>query len=226
MITFKNVNKIYPPRIQALKDVSFEVAKGEFVSVVGKSGAGKTTLLKVLIGEEHPTAGEVFYQKQNVHRMSADEMSHFRRGTGTIFQDYRLLSSFTLCENISYVLEAVGVQPEEIKEEVREVLDLVGLQERADRFPHQLSGGEAQRAAIARAIVHRPALVLADEPTGNLDPYYTKDVINLLVKLNSLGASVILATHNKEIVNNLKKRVITLEDGQIIRDDPTGKFIL
>ena len=226
MISFRDVTKIYPPETQALKDVSFEVQKGEFVSVVGRSGAGKTTLLKLLIGAEKPTAGQIFFDNQDVHRLSLDQLAGARRRIGMVFQDYKLLPSRALYENIAYILEVIGASDEEIAEEVPQVLELVGLEQRANHFPRQLSGGEHQRAAVARAIIHRPELLLADEPTGNLDPYHTKDVVHLLQKINEMGTAVILATHNRETINSLKRRVITLEEGKLIRDEQKGKFIL
>lgn len=226
MIFFNGVTKIYPPDTQALKDVSFKVGNGEFVSVVGRSGAGKTTLLKLLIAEEKPTAGQILFDSQDVHQLSVDELASARRRIGVVFQDYKLLSFRTLYENIAYVMEVMGASDEEIGQEVPQVLELVGLEQKADHFPRQLSGGEHQRAAVARAIVHRPELLLADEPTGNLDPYHTKDVINLLQRINEMGTAVVLATHDREIINSLRRRVITLEDGQLVRDEQKGKFIL
>lgn len=200
--------------------------EGEFLSVVGRSGAGKTTLLKLLIGEEQPTTGQVFFEGNAVHDLPFHMLAHLRRKIGIVFQDYRLLPLRTLKENIAYVLEITGLADEEIEREVQHVLELVGLQEKGHHFPHELSGGENQRAALARALVTRPKLLLADEPTGNLDPYHTKDVIDLLVKIHELGTSVILATHNKDIINSLKRRVITLEEGRMVRDDAVGKFVL
>lgn len=226
LVSFQNVSKVFPPDTVALQDVSFKMEKGEFLSIVGRSGAGKTTLLKILAAEEYPTSGQVFFEKNNVHALSLHSLTRLRRRIGIVFQDYRLLPSRTLHENIAYVLEITGLPDEEINQEVHHVLELVRLQEKANHFPHELSGGEHQRAALARALVHRPELLLADEPTGNLDPYHTKDVIELLVKIHGLGTSVILATHNKDIVNSLKKRVITLEEGRVVRDEKVGKFVL
>jgi len=226
LISFQNVTKVYPPDIVALDNVSFDMEKGEFISIAGRSGAGKTTLLKILIGEERPTSGQVLFEGNNVHELKPHEIAQLRRRIGIIFQDYRLLPSRTLQENIAYVLEMTELPDMELAKEVQQVLELVGLKERANHFPHELSGGEHQRAAIARAIVSRPEIILADEPTGNLDPYNTKDVVNLLLKLHELGTSVILATHNKNIVNSIKKRVLTLEEGRLVRDEMVGKFVL
>ena len=226
MIKFQNVTKIYSPSIIALDDASFEIKPKEFVSVVGRSGAGKTTLLKLILVEERPTDGRIFFDNRDINRVKKSQIPLIRRRIGTIFQDYKLLPSKTIYENIAYVLEVTGVPTEEIRAQVPEILEIVGLSDRADNFPLCLSQGERQRAAIARAIAHRPDVVLADEPTGNLDPYNTSAIIKLLLKVHEMGATVILATHNKDIVNHLRKRVITLEKGKIIRDEEEGRFVL
>lgn len=226
LIKFQNITKIYNPNTVALENVSFKVAKGEFLSIVGRSGAGKTTLLKLLLAEEKPTKGRVFFDGQDVHKIKKEKLPLLRQRIGAIFQDYKLLPLKTAYENIAYVLEVRGASDEEIFSEVSQVLEVVGLTERAENFPPELSGGEKQRVAIARALIHRPDVLLADEPTGNLDPYHTRDIINLLIKINQMGTTVILATHNKEIVNFLGKRVITLEKGRVIRDEEKGRFIL
>lgn len=226
MISYRNVTKIYPLNVCALADISFDVKKGEFVSVVGKSGAGKTTLLKLLLGEERPTQGEVFLEDINVHELRSSHLPGLRRNVGAVFQDYKLLDSRTAYENIAYVMEVMGVKDETIARDTAEVLQIVGLIDRANHFPSQLSGGEKQRVAIARALIHRPQVIVADEPTGNLDPYHTKDIIELLVRINELGTTVILATHNKDIINHLGRRVITLSEGRVIRDEEKGRFVL
>lgn len=231
MIFFNNITKIYPAYLTkkenvVLEDISFKVEKGEFVSVVGRSGAGKTTLFKILLGEEKPTSGVILYNEKDVHRMSARESCYLRRRMGVIFQDYKLLPSKTVYENIAYALEVTGASDEEIERQVPEALDTVGLLEQALHFPHQLSGGEKQRTAIARALIHNPEVILADEPTGDLDPYNTRDVLDLLISLNESGTTVILATHDKEVVNNLGRRVITLKDSKIVSDSKKGRFIL
>jgi len=231
MVKFKNVTKIYSNHsgvspITALEDVSFEVKEKEFVSIVGRSGAGKTTLLKLLLAEEKPTQGQIFFDDKNVNNLESGELPQLRRKIGAVFQDYKLLSSKTTYENISYVMEVIGASDEEISRDVPKILEIVGLENRANNFPAELSGGEKQRVAIARAIAHRPEVILADEPTGNLDPYHTLDIIRLLLKIQEIGTTVILATHNKEIINRLGKRVITLEKGKIIRDEERGRFIL
>ena len=178
------------------------------------------------MAEEKPTEGSIFFNSENVHLISSGALPFFRRKIGAIFQDYKLFSSKTAYGNIAYIMEVMGVSDSEIANTVPQVLELVGLQERADNFPEELSGGERQRVAIARALVHRPDVILADELTGNLDPFHTQEIIRLLVKINEMGTTVVLATHNKEIINNLRKRVITLEEGKIIRDELEGKFIL
>lgn len=226
MIRFQNVTKIYPPGIIALENVSFEVNKKEFVSIVGRSGAGKTTLIRLLLAEEKPTKGRIFFEGQDIHKLKKGKLPDLRRKIGVVFQDYKLLPQKTAWENIAYALEVIGASDEEIKRDVAQVLEIVDLTHRADNFPHELSGGEKQRVAIARALVHRPLAILADEPTGNLDPYHTSEIINLLLKINELGTTVILATHDKEVINALDKRVITLEEGRIIRDEERGRFIL
>lgn len=232
MIKFQNVTKVYPANsnnsnpIVALDNVSFEINKGEFVSIVGKSGSGKTTLIKMLLAEEKPTKGRIFFDGQEVQKIKKSKLPKLRRQIGAVFQDYKLLPSKTVYENVSYALEVIGVSDNQIKKDVKEVLEIVGLTERINNFPVQLSGGEQQRVAIARALVHRPTVILADEPTGNLDPYHTHDIINLLLKINEIGTTVILATHDKEIINTLKRRVITLEEGKVIRDEEKGRFIL
>ena len=226
MIKFENITKIYPPNTVALKDVSFEIKEKEFICLVGKSGAGKTTLLKILLAREEPTKGKAFFEDQDVHEIKPNELPEFRKRIGSVFQDYKLLPSKTTYENVAYIMEVLGRSDEEISRDVPKVLEIVGLTERANHFPAQLSAGEHQRAAIARALIHRPDVILADEPTGNLDPYNTSDIIRLLLKINELGTTIILSTHNKEIINSLGKRVISLEEGRVIRDEPEGRFIL
>jgi len=226
MIKFESVNKIYPPNTIALDSVSFEIGPKEFVCFVGKSGAGKTTLLKLLMAEEKPSSGKVFFGNQDVQTITHDHLPELRRKIGAVFQDYRLLPSKTAYENIAYAMEVIGASDEEIARDVAQVLDIVGLKEKACNFPAQLSGGEKQRVAIARALIHRPEVILADEPTGNLDPYNTLDIIRLLLKINEFGTTVVLSTHNREVVNSLAKRAITLNEGKIIRDEKIGRFIL
>jgi cell division transport system ATP-binding protein len=178
------------------------------------------------MGEEKPTKGHIFFDDQDIQKIDAGKIFRLRRRIGAVFQDYRLLREKTAYENISYVMEVIGANDEDIKRDVPEVLKIVGLSDRANNFPAELSGGEKQRVAIARALIHRPEVILADEPTGNLDPYSTSDILRLLIKIHELGTTVILATHNKEIVNSLKERVITLENGKIVRDEAEGRFMI
>lgn len=226
MIAFQGVSRVYNSHSVALDDVSFEINPGEFVSLVGKSGAGKSTVIRLLIGEEKPTKGRIFFGKYEVNKLSNNELPAFRRHIGVIFQDFRLLPNKTAYENVAFALEVAGRSQKEISELVPQVLDMVGLKEKLRNFPHELSGGEKQRVAIARAMVHRPEIVIADEPTGNLDPFHTWEIIGLLQKINQLGTTVILATHDKEIINTLERRVITLDHGRLIRDEEKGRYIL
>jgi len=225
MIFFQTVTKIFPSNILALENVSFEIKPKEFVSIAGKSGAGKTTLLRILLAEEKPTKGRILFNGQDLSKIEPEKLPQLRRKIGAVFQDYKLLPSKTTYENIAYVMEVIGATEEEIARDVTQILEIVGLEGRAQNFPAELSAGERQRTAIARALIHRPDIILADEPTGNLDPYNALDVIRLLLKIHELGATVILATHNKEIINSLGKRVITLEEGRVIRDEEKGRFV-
>ena len=226
MISFKTITKIYPPDTLALDDVSFEIKEKEFVSIAGRSGAGKTTLLKLILAEEEPTKGRVFFRDEDIQKIKKSHLPNLRRKIGVVFQDYKLLPSKTVYENVAYVLEVIGASEEEIRQRVPEVLEIVGLADKINNFPAQLSQGERQRATIARAFIHRPDVILADEPTGNLDPYNSAEIVRLLLKINELGTTIILATHNKEIINSLEKRVITLENSRVIRDEEKGRFIL
>lgn len=226
MIKFNKVSKIYPPNAVVLQDISFEVKEGEFVSIVGKSGAGKTTLIRLILGIEEPSEGEVFFRSENIQSADSSKLQKIRRGIGGIFQDYKLLPGKTVYENVAYVMEVEGKTDEEIENEVPKVLEIIGLKDKVNNFPKELSGGEQQRLAIARALVNHPDIIIADEPTGNLDPYNTYEVISLLKKINDAGKTVVLSTHDREIINKLGKRVITLENGRIIRDEAEGKFII
>jgi cell division transport system ATP-binding protein len=226
MIAFQNVSKIYSTHDAALEDVNFEIAPGEFVSLAGRSGAGKSTVIKLLIGEEKPTHGRVFFGQYEVNKIHNKELPIFRRHIGIVFQDFRLLPTKTAAENVGFALEVSGHPDEEIRDLVPQVMDMVGLSDKMHNFPSQLSGGEQQRVAIARAMVHKPEVIIADEPTGNLDPFHTWEIINLLLKINELGTTLILASHDKEIINTLGRRVITLDRGRLIRDEAHGKYIL
>jgi cell division transport system ATP-binding protein len=224
MIFFDRVSKVYPDSSVALEDVTFSIEPNEFVSIVGQSGAGKTTLLKMLLAEENPTEGAVFYESTNVHALGKKEINEFRRKIGMIFQDFRLLNNKTVYENIAFTMEAAGKTDEEIEQDVPYVLELVGLTPKIWNFPRELSGGEKQRVAIARALVNQPDIIIADEPTGNLDPVNTYDVVQILKKINDFGTTVILTTHNKGIIDSLGKRVIAMDKGRVVRDDREGKY--
>ncbi|MDP2598207.1 MAG: cell division ATP-binding protein FtsE [Candidatus Liptonbacteria bacterium] len=225
MINFQAVSKFYN-HSAALEEVDFEVKPGEFVSMTGRSGAGKSTVIKLLIGEEKPSKGRVFFSQYEVNKLKDKDLPAFRRHIGVIFQDFRLLPTKNAFENVAFALEVAGRPQRDIAELVPQVLDMVGLSDKARNFPHELSGGEKQRVAIARAMIHRPEIVIADEPTGNLDPLNTYEIIKLLEKINQLGTTIVLATHDKEVINALEKRVITLDRGRIIRDEEKGKYIL
>jgi cell division transport system ATP-binding protein len=226
MIYFDKVSKIYRDDTVALDGVSFAIEPGQFVSIVGQSGAGKTTLLKMIMAEERPTKGKVFFESTNIHTLPSSQIPHLRRRIGNVFQDFRLLPNKTVFENVAFVMEAAGRIESEIQSDVPHVLGLVGLESKAFNFPTELSGGEKQRVAIARAIVNQPDLLLADEPTGNLDPVSTFEIIEILRKINEIGTTVILTTHNKGVVDDLGKRVITMERGQVVRDSKEGKYVL
>lgn len=224
MIYFNNVTKKYKNGL-SLEDINIVITQGEFVSIVGHSGAGKTTLTKLILAEESPSEGTIFFESTDIHKLSKKDLTKFRRKVGIVFQDYRLLPNKTAYENIAFAMEAVEKTEKEIKEDVSHVLNLVDLGNKAHHFPHQLSGGEKQRLAIARAIITQPDLIIADEPTGNLDPINTDEVINLLKKINDLGTTVILTTHSKSVIDHIKKRVITLEKGRVV-DDKDNKSML
>jgi cell division transport system ATP-binding protein len=222
MIYFNNVSKIYKDAT-ALLDVTFAVEAGEFVSIVGHSGAGKTTLTKMILAEENPTEGTVFFESIDVHKLKNKDLTRLRRRIGVVFQDYKLLSNKTAYENIAFAMEAVGKTEEEIRSDVPHVLELVDLSHRIGHFPGEMSGGEQQRLAIARAIINQPELIIADEPTGNLDPVNTHEIVQILKKINDLGTTVILTTHNRGVIESVNKRVITMENGKIIRDTKHNK---
>lgn len=226
MIYFDNVSKEYATSGVVLQDITFGIEPKEFLSIVGPSGAGKTTLMKLLLTEERPTTGQVLFESVNIHALKNNEVNNYRRRIGAIFQDFRLLPDKTAFENIAFAMEAAGRSDEDIATDVPHVLDLVDLGNKMWNFPHELSGGEKQRVAIARAIINQPDVIIADEPTGNLDPLNTNDVIQILKKVNDLGTTVILTTHNKSVIDSLKRRVITLDQGRIVRDDKKGTYSL
>ena len=226
MINLTGVSKFYNPEQPVLKDINLSIKPGEFVSIVGQSGAGKTTLVKLLIAEERPSRGKIELGNWDITGISSGIVPYLRRQIGVIFQDFKLLPKKTVFENVSFALEVSGAPGSRIRQIVPQVLQLVGLGNKFDRYPSQLSGGEQQRVVIARSLVHRPKVIIADEPTGNLDSINTEEIIEILKKINEFGTTVVLVTHNREVVNQLRRRVITLAEGKIINDDREGKYIL
>lgn len=224
MIKFINVSKKYDKGIIALSNINFEIESGEFVFIVGPSGAGKSTLIKLLLKEEEPTSGTIIVNKKDITKMKRKEIPYLRRSMGVVFQDFRLLPNKTVFENVAFAMEVVGAHPKEIRRKVPMVLSLVGLSDKADQYPQQLSGGEQQRVALARAIVNEPSILIADEPTGNLDPDTSWEIVKLIAEINKRGTTVVMATHAKEIVDAMKKRVIALEKGNIVRDEARGVY--
>ncbi len=226
MIKLVNVDKAYKNKIKVLDGVNLRIRAGEFVSIVGQSGSGKTTLVKVLIGEELISSGKVFVGDWDISKIGKSEVPYLRRQIGVIFQDFKLLPKKTLKENVSFALEVCGKNQSKINKIVESVMKIVGLHHKMNSYPNEISGGEQQRVAIARALVHQPKILLADEPTGNLDAINANDVIDLLLKINNFGTTVILVTHNREIVNRLGKRVISIDEGKIVSDQKNGKYII
>jgi cell division transport system ATP-binding protein len=225
MIYFDKVTKRYGDA-SAIDDVTLSVAPKEFISIVGHSGAGKTTLLKLLLAEERPTDGNVFFESIDVNDLPSSALHHYRRKIGMVFQDFRLIPNKTAYENIAFAMEAAGRTDDEIASDVPYILDLVNLGDKAKHFPGQLSGGERQRIAIGRAIINQPDLIIADEPTGNLDPINTYEVVEILKKINELGTTIIITTHNKGVVDAVGRRVVTIDNGKVVRDDAEGRYIL
>jgi cell division transport system ATP-binding protein len=223
MIEFEKVTKHYGAH-KVLDNICFTIRPQEFVTLVGPSGAGKSTLIKLLLCEEKPTFGRITIDGKDIHLLKDKYIPYYRRQIGVVFQDFKLLPNKTVAENVSFALEVSGLPDDEIDKEVAKILDLVGLKERGDSFPKEMSGGEAQRVAIARALVFQPKFLIADEPTGNLDPKNALEIAKLLLKINSMGTTVLLATHNREIVDMINKRVISLENGKIVRDKRKGKY--
>lgn len=226
LICLERVSKEYPDGFLALNDVNCEIDQGEFVSLVGASGAGKSTLLKMIYAEESPTDGAVLFGGRDIALTKRRLLPYFRRNFGTVFQDFKLLPQKTVFENIAYTLEVQGSSDAQIEHEVNNMLHVVGMGDKGSKYPHQISGGEQQRVSLARAVIHRPRVLLADEPTGNLDPISTLEIVKLLLKVNSFGTTVILATHDKSIVDKLNRRVILMDRGCIVRDDEQGKYII
>jgi cell division transport system ATP-binding protein len=226
MIRLQGVSKQYTKDSVGLNNVDLFIDAGEFVSIVGQSGTGKTTLIKLLIAEEKPTAGNIEIGGWNISNIHDRDVPLLRRQIGVIFQDFKLLSKKTVRENVAFALQVAGEPHKRIRDIVPKVLDIVGLGHKMDRYPHQLSGGEQQRVVIARSLVHRPKIIVADEPTGNLDAINTQEIIDILKKINEFGTTIVLVTHNKDIVNQLRKRVVVLDQGRIISDEAKGKYHL
>ena len=225
MIRLQNVTKLYPTQTRpALSDVTVEIDKGEFVFLVGQSGSGKSTFLRLVLKEERATSGQVHIAGKDLARLSQWKVPGLRRQMGTVFQDFRLLPNKTVGGNVAFALEVIGKSPTTVKKVVPEVLDLVGLSGKAERLPHELSGGEQQRVAIARAFVNRPLVLLADEPTGNLDPDTSQDIMLLLERINRTGTTVVMATHDHSIVDSMRRRVVELDLGQVVRDESRGVY--
>jgi cell division transport system ATP-binding protein len=225
MIYFDRVTKKYG-NMAALDGVTLSVAPKEFISIVGHSGAGKTTLLKLLLAEERPTEGSIFFESVDVNDLKNSHLHQYRRKIGTVFQDFRLIPNKTAYENIAFAMEATGRTDAEIASDVPYILELVNLADKAKHFPDQLSGGEKQRIAIGRAIINQPDLIVADEPTGNLDPINTYEIVEILKKINELGTTILITTHNKGVIDAIGKRVITMDSGKVVRDDANGKYAL
>ncbi len=226
LIDFRNVSKIYLGNAEVVKGVNLSIDDGEFVSIVGQSGAGKTTLIRMLIAEEKVTGGRIVVGDWDITYIKNREIPILRKQIGVVFQDFKLLQRKTVGENVSFALEVSAAESIKIKNLVPQLLHIVGLEEKANRWPNELSGGEQQRVAIARALAHRPKILVADEPTGNLDSINTKEIITLLQKINEFGTTVILVTHNKEVVNMLKKRVVTMDRGEIVSDQKRGRYLI
>lgn len=224
MIKFENVSKSYSKGSPAVKGVSFEIDRGEFVFLIGASGSGKTTLIRLMVREEKPDEGTIWVAGKNLVTMPSWKVPHFRRNVGVIFQDFRLLPNKTVAQNVAFALQVIGKPNRFIATQVPQILRLVGLEDKMDRFPHQLSGGEQQRVAIARAFVNRPLILLADEPTGNLDPETSWGVMNLLERINRTGTAVVMATHDVGIVDSMRRRVIEIDDGRLSRDQVRGVY--
>ena len=224
MIQMYNVSKIYDTGIKALSDITLQINKGEFIFLVGTSGAGKSTLAKMIYKEEEVSRGQIIFNGKNVGRLKRSEVPYLRRSIGVVFQDFKLLPNKSVAENVAFALEVTEASRREIKKSVPNVLQLVGLAEKALMMPAQLSGGEQQRVCLARAIINNPPLIIADEPTGNLDPDTSMEIVNLLQEINRRGTTIIMATHDHAVVDQMRKRVIALENGRIIRDEERGAY--
>lgn len=224
LIKFENVSKEYDNNVKALTNVSLDIHKGEFVFLVGSSGAGKSTMIKLLLKEEEPTEGKIILKDMDITKVRNRKIPYIRRNVGVVFQDFRLLPNKTVYENVAFAMEIVGAHPKEIRRNVPMVLSMVDLSRKASSFPDQLSGGERQRVSIARAIVNSPPVLIADEPTGNLDPETAWEIMRVLSEINGRGTTILMATHAKDIVNNMKKRVIEINEGKLVRDEQKGGY--
>ena len=224
MIKFKNVSKIYDNNVKALSDVSIDIESGEFFFLVGPSGAGKSTFIKMLLKEVEPTTGQIVVGDTDLSTLSRKDVPYFRRKIGMVFQDFRLIPNLNVYENVAFAMKVVEASPKEIRRRVPMVLSLVGLSHKYKMFPSELSGGEQQRVSLARAIVNKPSVLIADEPTGNLDPETAKEIMGLLDNINKTGTTILMATHAKDIVDTMKKRVIAIEGGEIARDEKRGMY--
>ena len=224
MIEFKNVSKVYEDSTVALRNINLGIKKGEFIFLVGPSGSGKSTFIKLLIKEIKESSGSIYIAGRNICNLKASRVPRLRRNIGCIFQDFKLLPSKTVFENVAFALEVIGKPGYEIKVQVPQVLKLVGLYSKLNSYPYQLSGGEQQRISIARAFANRPPILLADEPTGNLDPGTSDGIMKILSRINLIGTTVVMATHNRNIVNSMRRRVVELEEGEIIRDQKRGVY--
>ncbi len=227
MIKYHKVSKVYSRQDKAvLKDINLEIQEREFVTLVGYSGAGKSTLLKMIYAEERPTSGDVYFYKTKINKLSRRKLPKHRQQIGTVFQDYKLLPQKNVWQNVAFAMEVAGKSEEEIAEDVPQIIDIVGLKNKSHKYPEELSGGEQQKVALARALVNRPKILVADEPTGNLDPISTWEIMQLLLKINEYGTTVVLATHDKDVVNRIARRVISMDKGKIIKDDAHGRYCI
>ena len=226
MIQFHNVSKIYKPDIRALDKANFHIKPGEFVFLVGQSGTGKTTAARLLIAEEKPSHGKIIIGGWDITNIKNKHVPLLRRQIGVVWQDFKLLPKKTVFENVAFALEVSGADTKKIEKIVPQVLKIVGLEGKHDRYPIQLSGGEQQRVSIARSLIHRPKILVADEPTGNLDTINTREIIDILEKINEFGTTILFVTHDREVVNSLRKRVITLDNGSVVSDRERGRYVL
>lgn len=224
MIKFSGVSKEYKNGVNALSNINIHIGKGEFVYLVGSSGAGKSTLIKLLLKEEEPTSGRIFLKENEITKVKNRRIPHIRRDIGVVFQDFRLLPNKTVYENVAFAMEILGTHPKDIRRKVPMILSMVDLSRKASSYPEQLSGGEQQRVSIARAIVNNPPVLIADEPTGNLDPETALEIMRALMDINARGTTILMATHAREIVNSMRKRVLALENGILVRDEERGGY--